>query len=236
MDTLDTWPNCQPFGIFGHAGSTRNFGAAVAASAGGIGSVTLPVAAHSAPRANVVPNPDSRTSSGPCPSVVTNTRPDPVLCRPQHWLVNARTRNRLARLALIERVIVVGSRENVIAAFGLPAKVGVQLVGRDSERFQPACDRMLGVLDVDGEIVSRGMMAVVRPPVAAAHLFVFGPPVERAKREVIEHQTFARADERFERCVCAITPAILVAAVVVVDDDEVVVARASPDPRRGTPR
>ena len=82
---------------------------------------------------------------------------------------------------------------------------------------------MLGVLDVDGEIVSRGMMAVVRPPVAAAHLFVFGPPVKRAEREVIEHQAFARTDERFERCVCAITPAILVAAVVVVDDDEVVV-------------
>ena len=156
----------------------------------------------------------------------------PVLCRPQHWLVNARARNRLTRLALIERVVVVCSRQHVIAALGLPAQVGVELVGRDTERFQPARDRMLGVLDVDGEIVTSRMVTVVRPPVAAAHLFVFRPPVERAESEVIEHETFAGADERVERRVCALTPAILVAAVVVVDDDEIVVgerlgARAS---------
>src|SRR5262245_12299328 len=52
-----------------------------------------------------------------------------VLCRPQHRLVNAGAGNRLARLALIQRMVVVGGGEHVIAAFGLPTQVGVELVG-----------------------------------------------------------------------------------------------------------
>src|SRR5437660_7310601 len=62
---------------------SRWLGVACAADCGalaivtGIGNVTFPVAAHSAPRANVVTNAAVCTCSTSCPNAVTKTRPLP---------------------------------------------------------------------------------------------------------------------------------------------------------------
>ena len=113
------------------------------ASSGGIGSVTLPVAAHSAPRANVVPNATCLTSLGTVAQRRHEHATHSVLRRPEDGLVDARARNRLTGLFVVERVIVVGRGQHVEAAFRLPAQVGVQLVGRHLKRFEPARDRMI---------------------------------------------------------------------------------------------
>ena len=76
---------------------------------------------------------------------------------------------------------------------------------------------MIGILDIELEIMLRRMVTLIRPPVSAGHLLVVGPAVERAERQMIQDQTFAAADEVGKRLLGALAPAILGIPVVIVD-------------------
>ena len=185
--------------------------------------VTLPVAAHSAPRTRRETKPGSFMASASWPSTFVKTRPLP------YWTVHAmgwfKPAPGIGCLAgLVKRVIVPGGREHVKRALGLPLQVGVQLVvGLRERRLHAAGDGVVLIGDGHREVVARGMMAVVRPPVAGAQFLVLGPAVEGGRGEVVDHHALAGAHEVEEGVVGAFAPAQLrLVALVVVQHDQVV--------------
>src|SRR5947207_11823982 len=70
-----------------------------------------------------------------------------------------------------------------------------------------------------------GVVALIRTPIPAAHLFELGPAIERSERDVIHNQSLAGAYEFFDGFVGALSPTVFVSAVVVIDNNQIVVCQ-----------
>ena len=127
--------------------------------------------------------------------MVAKTRPFPYCTVHITRLVGAGAGQRRFELAVVQRVIVPGGGQHVIAARRLHLHAGVELVLRLQEALlEPARDRVIAIGEGDGEVVNRRVLraAVI---VAAAHARELGPVFERGGRVVIHHQALPAAHE-----------------------------------------
>jgi hypothetical protein len=84
---------------------------------------------------------------------------------------------------------------------------------------------MAGILDIHGEVVTRGVVAVVGTPVARAHLLILRPALEGRRREVEDHHPLARPCELDERVIRPLAPPQRRLLLLVVIQDHHVVGR-----------